>query len=189
LRAGTEARAALVDGQVLVELRSREDRLIGADNTITLVFRNGTTVDIVGTLRSVGVDDPASFSFRPNYTNVIKVDTKNIDTSLSENTTRYIANLRNMRDNLAEVGATERNFLPLWMRTAQPGSVQELGFTPAIPLCYCKPGTSATIKNSIDFYNFNFNQFDFDVDRYIIDGTLGNSNEQYLLFANYQFNV
>jgi len=189
LRAGTEARAALVDGQVLVELRSREDRLIGADNTITLVFRNGTTVDIVGTLRSVGVDDPASFSFRPNYTNVIKVDTKNIDTSLSENTTRYIANLRNMRDNLAEVGAPERNFLPLWMRTAQPGSVQELGFTPAIPLCYCKPGTSATIKNSIDFYNFNFNQFDFDVDRYIIDGTLGNSNEQYLLFANYQFNV
>ena len=37
--------------------------------------------------------------------------------------------------------------------------------------------------------NIKFNQFDFDIDRYVIDSTTGNSNEQYLLFHNYEYNV
>ena len=94
-----------------------------------------------------------------------------------------------MRDNIAESGATVRNFLPLWMRTAQEGQLQELGYVAAIPLCYTISGKSKIVKNAIDFQNFNFTQLDFDIDRYIIDNTTGNTNEQYLLFANYQFNI
>ena len=37
--------------------------------------------------------------------------------------------------------------------------------------------------------NIDFKQFDFDIDRYIIDATTGNSQEQYLLFHNYEYNV
>ena len=37
--------------------------------------------------------------------------------------------------------------------------------------------------------NFKFNDIDFDIDRYIIDSSTGNSNEQYIVFANYQYNV
>ena len=37
--------------------------------------------------------------------------------------------------------------------------------------------------------SFDFTNLEFEVDRYIIDSTKGNSEEQYILFANYEFNV
>ena len=75
------------------------------------------------------------------------------------------------------------------MRTAQEGQLQELGYVSAIPLCYTIKGKSKIIKNAIDFQKFDFTQLNFDIDRYIIDNTTGNTKEQYLLFANYQFNI
>ena len=94
-----------------------------------------------------------------------------------------------MRNNIKTVGLTERDFLPLWMTTAQGTSVQELGFVTAIPLCFCKPGESATIALNIANSNFNFRTLDFEIDRYIIDATKGSSYEQYIPFGNYAFNV
>jgi phage-related protein len=94
-----------------------------------------------------------------------------------------------MRDNIRSIGETELNFLPLWMRTSQPGSIENLGYVKAVPLCYVKPGNSTTIINALNTADIKFNQFDFDIDRYVIDSTTGNSNEQYLLFHNYEYNV
>ena len=137
---------------------------------------------------SVGNFEP--YRFRPQPTeNTVKVDSNAITIDGANDEIRYISNISHMRDNIKQVGETERNFLPLWMRTAQEDSIAELGFVNAIPLCYCKPGTSKQIKDIIDFNQIKFNQFNFDIDRYIIDATEGNSNEQYILFANYQFNV
>jgi hypothetical protein len=87
------------------------------------------------------------------------------------------------------VGRTERSFVPLWMRSSQPGSVNELGYTSAIVLCYCKPGTSAIVKAAINAKNFDFSTFDLDLDRYIIDSTDITSEPRYLLFANYRYNI
>lgn len=53
------------------------------------------------------------------------------------------------RNRIKALGLTERNYLPLWMRTVQDGSVQELDYVSAIPLCYCKPGTSKEILLNI----------------------------------------
>ena len=97
--------------------------------------------------------------------------------------------IRDRRNNIKTVGLTERDFLPLWMTTSQSNSVQELGFVTGVPLCYCKPGTSATILLNIANSEFNFRQLDFEIDRYIIDATEGNSYEQYIPFGNYAFNV
>ena len=44
-----------------------------------------------------------------------------------------------MRANIKTIGDEERNYLPLWMRTAQTG-FEELDYVTAIPICYCKPG-------------------------------------------------
>jgi hypothetical protein len=126
---------------------------------------------------------------RPDVSNTYKVDSDALLASQSLDNRKYISNIRNMRDNLKNIGETERNFLPLWMRTAQEDSIQELGFVPAIPLCYCKPGTSKIIANAINFNNFDFSQFNLDIDRYLIDSTTGVSDEQYILFANYNFNA
>ena len=69
---------------------------------------------------------------------------------------------------LEHIGETEKNFLPLWMRSSQADTVTELGFVNAIPLCYCKPGTAKIIANTIDFNDIDFRQYELDVDRYVI---------------------
>jgi len=84
--------------------------------------------------------------------------------------------------------AVERNYLPLWMRSIQPGSKQEIDFKLAIPLCYCKDGLAddilLNIKNYIRTTNFSFNQLGYTVDRYIIDSVEGSTADKYLVFRN-----
>jgi len=94
-----------------------------------------------------------------------------------------------MRNRIAAVGETDNNFLPLWMRTPQENNIEALGYTPAVVLTYCKPGTADEILLNIKNSAFDFKSINFEVDRYIIDSTRGNSNDQYILFANYDFNV
>ena len=94
-----------------------------------------------------------------------------------------------MRDRIRDVGANLRSFYPLWMRTPQVQGEAELGYKLAVPLCYCKPGEGDQIILNIKNSNFDFKNFKVEIERYNIDATDGNSNEQYVPFANYQFNV
>ena len=126
---------------------------------------------------------------RPVPENTITADSNAIKVSDPNSRVRYISNISNVRNAIRDLGVTERNFLPLWMRTAQENSIQELGYTLAIPLAYCKPGTAKTVESAIRFSNFNFRQFELDVDRFVIDSTEGNSQEQYIVFHNYEFNI
>ena len=153
---------------------------------------DGFNVGIRGELDAVVELDTGtfeSFRFRPVPENTTKVDSNAITIDGADDKTRYISNIRNMRDRIREVGETEINFLPLWMRTAQPGNIANLGFVNAIPLCYTKPGQSESIKVAIKNAGINFNQFDYDIDRYVIDSTEGVSDEKYIMFANYKFNI
>ena len=102
---------------------------------------------------------------------------------------KWISNIDNMRDNIKATGQSSRDFLPLWMRTAQEAGLVELDYRLAVPLVYCKPGTGQTIYENILNTGFDFTSINYDIDRYIIDTTTGKSQEQYIVFANYQFNV
>jgi len=129
------------------------------------------------------------YTRRPQNENTVKTDNTQIDASQSLDNKRYISNLNNMRDHIRELGTTNREFVPLWMRSSQAGSVNELGYTPAIVLCYCKPGTSQIILSAIKASGFDFSKFNLDFDRYLMDSTKESSNSKYLLFANYRYNV
>ena len=132
--------------------------------------------------------DPANNRFRP-ITNSIKIDSDALQVSEDLQNKKYISNLTNMRNGIAAVGASDVNFLPLWMRTPQENNIEALGYTPAVVLAYCKPGTGEDLLLNVKNSRFNFTQINFEIDRYVIDSTEGNSNEQYILFANYDFNV
>ena len=149
-------------------------------------LNDGSSVVSAARIEEGTASDP--YRFRPK-SNTIKTDSNAIKVGDSNDRTRWLSNIYNMRENLSEVGLTEREFLPLWMRTRQTIGQGELGYIPAVPLCYCKPGTSGTVFLNVKNSGFDFNNIDFDIDRYLIDSTTGNSNEQYILFANYQFNV
>lgn len=127
--------------------------------------------------------------YRPKYENTILADSTAIKVSEVRSTTRYINNISNLRDSLREVGKTDIQFLPLWMRTPQEGTLQELGYTLAVPLAYVKPGAADRILSAIRSSDIDFRQFELDVDRFVIDSIKDRSDEQYILFANYQFNL
>lgn len=78
----------------------------------------------------------------------------------------------------------ERNFLPLWMRSIQPGQTEELDFVAAIPLCYCKVGAGDDILLNIKNSQFDFKMLNYTIDRYIIDSVDGYYQDKYLAFRN-----
>jgi len=68
------------------------------------------------------------------------------------------------------------------MRSIQDSSSYETGYVKALPLCYCKPGTSVNVMARIKASGFDFKTLDFESDRYIIDIIDGNIEDKYLAF-------
>jgi hypothetical protein len=97
--------------------------------------------------------------------------------------------IKNWANNAGDGLASERNYLPLWMRSIQPGGKQELGFQLAVPLCYCKLGTADDILLNIKFSGFDFKVLDYTADRYIIDSVEGSTGDKYLVFKNDRITV
>lgn len=101
----------------------------------------------------------------------------------------YPNSIDNMRDQLEHLTLnattlikTDEQLMPVFMRTAQEGDYKPPGYVHVIPLCYVLPGEGKKILSRIKLSGFNFQQFDMDIDRLIIDKTLDNSTAKYLLF-------
>ena len=172
--------------------------------SFTITLQNGLSVTITESSSTI-VTSSASYRHRPNG-NTITVDNTAILAGQNKDIQRYIANITNMRDRIKSIQvslpndsetfrnvSTDNSFLPLWMRTQQEIGASSEEYVFALPLAYCKPGTGQFIKNNVVNFinnsNFNFNQIDYTIDRYIVEGTLNSSTEQYILFNNYKYNV
>jgi hypothetical protein len=119
---------------------------------------------------------------RPNP--LVTVDSRGYMVSNPNPNTYFPNSISNWRDRLKMVGETERNYLPLWMRSIQPGTKTELGFTLAVPLCYCKVGMADDIILNIKYSGFDFKMLDYTTDRFIIDAVDGDTSDKYLVFKN-----
>jgi hypothetical protein len=129
-----------------------------------------------------------NITFRPDNANSISVDSNLVKVSDFNRIQKYISNINSLRNDIRTLGETESDFLPLWMRTAQTGA-NALGYTLAFPLCFCKPGTSQIVESAIRLSNFDVREFEMDVDRFVIDSTEDNDRAQFVVFANYEFNL
>ena len=78
----------------------------------------------------------------------------------------------NMRSRMKSLGHKEWTYLPQWMRTTQAGDLAPLGFILAVPICYCKPGTSALVKKRIEDKKLIFKNISFIVDRYTVSKSI-----------------
>jgi hypothetical protein len=74
----------------------------------------------------------------------------------------------NMRTRMKSLGHKEWDYLPLWMKTTQAGDLAPLGYVMAVPIAYCKPGTSALVKKRIEDKSLNFKNIAFTIDRYVV---------------------
>ena len=84
-----------------------------------------------------------------------------------------------MRDRIMKQVLLKETFYPLWMRTAQENSVQELGYITAFSL-HTANWPRFQILLNIKNRNFDFKTINMDIDRYTVYPTTGNSNEQYI---------
>lgn len=128
-------------------------------------------------------DQDTQFFNRPDPFSV-SADSTGVFADDPETSVKFPASISIWRQRIKDLGLKERNYLPLWMRSIQEGSVQELDYIPAIPLCYCKPGTADDIILNIKNKNFDFKQIDYVIDRYIIDSVTGYSADKYIAFKN-----
>jgi YHYH protein/Putative Ig domain len=100
----------------------------------------------------------------------------------SNKSTIFGNSVTNIRNNISQLGNTERNYLPLWMRTPQTFSGVISSFTKAIVLCYCQPGAADKIILNIKYSGFDFKTVNYTVDRAIIDNVTNSQGDKYLLF-------
>ena len=115
----------------------------------------------------------------------IKVDSDIPFVSDSDHQRVFPNSIKNMRNRISQVGDRDREFLPLWMRSIQDQTSYESGFAKALILCYTKPGRSTDILARINAKiaaGFDFKQFDFVADRYLIDIIDGVVEDKYLAF-------
>ena len=154
-------------------------------NQITVTDQSGNVIVVANIDDSINSDP---LRLRP-ITNTIKIDSDAIKISDSADQRKYISNITNMRKRIRALGNNLREFYPLWMRTPQATGQAELGFILAVPLVYCKPGQADAVLLNITNSNFDFKKLNIEIDRYNIDSTKNNSNEQYIKFADFQFNV
>jgi hypothetical protein len=112
----------------------------------------------------------------------IRVDSNIPFVSDSDHQRVFPNSIKNMRKRIQAVGDRDREFLPLWMRSIQDNSSVEPGYVKALPLCFCKPGSSPAVVARIKASGFDFKTIDFVADRYIIDIIDGEIEDKYLAF-------
>jgi hypothetical protein len=86
--------------------------------------------------------------------------------------TLYPNAVANMRSRMKSLGHKEWDYLPLWMKTTQVGGLAPLGYVMAVPICYCKPGTSELIKKRIEDKQLEFKDIKFTIDRYLVSNSV-----------------
>lgn len=189
--------------QMVDPLEPNKKRLPGKISSRS-IQPNAITVDLSNNIWASGwtgsnptqqalLEQPAIGAYRPDTT--LTVDSTGYEVS-NPNVNEYFPNsISNWRDNIKNWQdgdtslATERNYLPLWMRSIQPGSNQELDFQLAVPLCYCKVGKADDIVLNIKYSGFDFKTLDYTADRYIIDSVEGLTSDKYLVFRNDRITV
>ena len=160
----------------VVAIPGTESDLITADNSTT--FYRQQSADL-------GIPDPRNTRDIPNLT----IDSTGYEVSNPSPDTFFPSSITNWQTRLSGVGLTERNYLPLWMRSIPTGKKEQLGYTLSIPLCFCKPGTADSIILNIKYSGFDFKSIDYTVDRFIIDNVTGYSGDKYLVFKNDRITV
>jgi len=137
-------------------------------------------------LQTVG--SSTNYELRPSNPNVVTVDIDLYTADGIYKNKKTISSITNLREEILKIGETEKDFLPLWMQTPQT-TIAEIGYVPALVLCYCKPGGSALIKEKIEDQKIDFKQFELDIDRVVIDNAESNADDQYLVFQNKEYVV
>lgn len=186
-RDGTTYLLPSVNGRINVSTRTGITVEIGTAEGVPVLSQVSQRYFI--RITSVTTTDLSSpWRFRPNG-DTLTIDNANIKASQSNDILKYISNIDNMRDALDSISDKSVDFRPLWMRTPQQSDLEDIGFVFCVPLVYTIPGQSETLKQNIENSGFDFKSIEYTIDRYIVDSVTNETGEQYVFFADYNYNV
>lgn len=101
----------------------------------------------------------------------------------------YPASIDNMKKSLRQLVLADGeyieindNYTPKFMKTAQTGDYKPPEYMRIVPICYAKPGQGSKIVSRIKLSKFDFKQFNFDIDRIIVQNSLDYPTAKYLIF-------
>lgn len=131
------------------------------------------------------------------YADVIDelVDNNNVSVeklfhNLQNEQTYYPASVDNMRLQLQNITLQDwsivhinENLQPRFMMTQQSTDYRTKTYMRVVPICYTLPNKSKIIANKIKANNFKFNTIDFEIDRLMIQSSVDNVADKYLLFS------
>jgi hypothetical protein len=95
--------------------------------------------------------------------------------------TYYPAGISNMRERFESQTETTDLLDPKFMRVRNPDSTSFSNFMKVVPLCYVLPGKGKSIVKKINASGFKFNMIDFEIDRLVVESSIGNNGAKYLL--------
>ena len=155
------------------------------------------TIDNSNSIWSRNLSDlqaDAPDAVRPNL--MITADSQGYETDINYPNRYFPSSISNWRTRLKSAThsdgsslSSERNYLPLWMRSIPEGDKKQLGYVLAVPLCFCKIGTADKILLNIKHSDFDFKNIDYTIDRFIIDSVSGYYQDKYLVFRNDKITV
>jgi hypothetical protein len=112
----------------------------------------------------------------------------------SFDTVMYPNSIANMRGELSDIQIDGVNiirneyYIPLYRKTVQDTSGGSINLANIIPICYANPGSGTLILKKINNSGFNFNVLKCEIDRIIIENTLDNKIDKYLIFPKRTIN-
>lgn len=167
-----------------ISLTSRTNK-ITADSGIDIWqsgFQNHDPITVDEQKRINKLKTSAPDSTRPDP--LVTVDSTGYAVSDFKSGLYFPNTVTNWRLRISRLGKTERNYMPLWMRSIQPGDITELDFVLAVPICFCKVGAADKLISNIKSNGFDFSIIDYTIDRFIINAVANDSEDKYLIFKN-----
>jgi hypothetical protein len=167
-----------------------EDLVSAAETVILKTPSKPITADQTGADFIKGIIDPEDALYNRQDPAFFRANeqplTVDSDVNPDAPNKKHISTITNMRNRIQTVGLTDNRFLPLWMKTRQTATGKQPGYVRAVPIAYAKPGTGQQLLLKVNNYiassDFEFSNFNYFVDRYVIDATLGNSNTQFIVW-------
>ena len=133
------------------------------------------TIDGISASQDIGGETDIPF----RVTDLIRTSSDLYTADQSQIETVYPNSLNNMRSRLDNVGQVTGEFLPLWMRSVQTTG-SSLGWTPAVPIAFCKPGESSQIKYNVEKNGIDIKQLPFSFNNIYTANHLGTTFDKIL---------
>ncbi len=144
----------------------------GATIYETIYYPVVDTIDGISATQDIGSETDIPF----RVTDLIRTSSNLYTADQNQIDTVYPNSVKNMRSKLDDLGQVTGEFLPLWMKSVQDTG-NALGWIPAVPIAYCKPGESAQIKYNIEKNGIDIKQMPFSFHELYVTKHLGTTIE------------